>query len=98
MPQQIPMENHDRFRFDTNLGGQNVSILVWYQPSDSNWYIALSVGGTLAAAGIKLQPFSRPFANVNGFEGELVVFGNTELGRQPWDDHYLIYYAPDEID
>ena len=97
MPYQIPMRNEDRYLFDANIGGQESSVLVWYQPSDGNWYIAISVDGNVLAAGVKLMPFARPFAGVEGFNGELVVFGNTEMGRYPWDDHYLIYYAPDEI-
>ena len=98
MPQQIPMQNNDRYSFETNLGGQEASIIVWYQPSDGNWYLTLRVNADIVKAGVKLQPFARPFVNTDGFEGEPVVFGNTALGRYPWDDHYLIYYSPDEID
>ena len=98
MPQQVLMQNLDRYRFTTNLGGQDVHMTVWYQPSDENWYLTLRVNADIVKAGVKLQPFARPFANLDGFDGELVVFGNVALGRYPWDDHYLIYYSPDEID
>ena len=95
--QLIPLTDSPRQSFDAVLGGQTVTITVWWQPLSESWYLSLAdrdgasiASGRRMAVGVRL-------IRAAGLDGDLAVVpardGDVaEVGRMGWGVTHSLYF------
>ena len=101
--QQIPLADDHRQEMRVQLGGQVVSLRVWWQPLSEAWYVSV-YDHTLQPIALGRQVAARRrVINTPAFQGELTVTpvkaGSREpVGRNAWGrTHRMHYLAPEEV-
>lgn len=101
MAERITITPTARQQFATSLGGQSVSLTVWWQPSTGGWYLSVEDGGgEPIATGLRMVSDSRLLRGfVTPFQGDFVMLGDGDPRIDAWarETHKLFWIAPDEL-
>ena len=95
--QEIPLTNDARSTFRTTLGGQNVRLRLWWQPTDAHWYLSLAwLDGRGIVSGVRLVAGGNALRGiVSDFVGSITVTGEGGgPGRNAWGQTHRLVYAP----
>ena len=101
--QNIPLTDTPRQAITTLLGGQRVTMNVWWQPLSEAWYVTLDFGDDRVATARQVIPWERIIGPAELFAGDLLVLAGREatdapLGRTAWTTtHALWYLTADEL-
>lgn len=97
--QRINLLDVDRQSLTTVLGGQEVFLRVWWQPTDESWYASVEMLGTPLVAGRRIALGEGLFdAMVTAFAGDVVCrhlgSGDGEPGRHAWNRTHELVHIP----
>ncbi len=86
-----------------SLGGQAMTLRVWWQPLSEAWYLSLETyAGSPVALGRQIASRSRLIGSPS-FQGEIVAVplareATSPIGRDAWEQtHRLLYLTPEEV-
>ena len=95
---QIPMIDTARQSLVVTLGGQEVKLTVWWQPSDGHWYGTLEVPPGVPVVKGRRLVLDAPMIDSPSvdFEGEIflrrLLDTNDEPGNDAWDSTHTLTY------
>ena len=95
---QIPMIDTARQSLVVTLGGQEVKLTVWWQPSDGHWYGTLEVPPGVPVVKGRRLVLDAPMVDSPsvGFRGEIylrrLLDSDAEPGNEAWDSTHALTY------
>ena len=97
--QRLNLLDVDRQSLTTVLGGQEVFIRVWWQPTDASWYASVAMSGAAIVEGRRITLHEGLLDAVpTAFVGDLVCrhlgSGDGEPERHAWNRTHEVVYVP----